>query len=362
MRRWRVRGMGGSHAAAPWGSAGHCIACHTWRCTHPANACCFRATAGRASGAAAQVKATAEAMAACSDSVNERGRRSQCRGRQGPGPDGWEPSSIATWLEVAHLPPGAHQSHTNARRSLRRGAGTPGSSAGEWQCSSMARRAPCARQQLPTDSGSAPLPTAGAGGATMDSDDEELCPLCCTELDVTDRAIQYCECGCEGRGARQAGARRPPPPAAAASRRRHASCCRQPRALVACGPSALVLPGALTRCCRAPRPSLPCCRPDVPVLLQPDPGRGGQGQPGGQVPKLPVQLRRGEDQDAAHRRGAVSEYRRSWWAGSCMQCAMVPCSRLPQAALLPPPLSVVLAACCVSAACCVVRQRCCTHC
>jgi hypothetical protein len=23
------------------------------------------------------------------------------------------------------------------------------------------------------------------------------CPLCCTELDITDRAIQYCECGCE---------------------------------------------------------------------------------------------------------------------------------------------------------------------
>ena len=64
----------------------------------------------------------------------------------------------------------------------------------------------------------------------MDSDDEELCPLCCTELDVTDRAIQYCECGCESRGARQTGARSrlpqqraaaaaaaaPPPPATSA--------------------------------------------------------------------------------------------------------------------------------------------------
>jgi hypothetical protein len=23
------------------------------------------------------------------------------------------------------------------------------------------------------------------------------CPLCCTELDLTDRSIQYCSCGCE---------------------------------------------------------------------------------------------------------------------------------------------------------------------
>lgn len=27
-------------------------------------------------------------------------------------------------------------------------------------------------------------------------DDTVDCPLCCAELDVTDRAIQYCECGC----------------------------------------------------------------------------------------------------------------------------------------------------------------------
>lgn len=36
-------------------------------------------------------------------------------------------------------------------------------------------------------------PQAGSMEASAD------CPLCCTELDVTDRAIQYCECGCERR-------------------------------------------------------------------------------------------------------------------------------------------------------------------
>lgn len=42
------------------------------------------------------------------------------------------------------------------------------------------------------------------------------CPLCCTELDVTDRAIQYCECGCEwrrGRRGRRRHRRQQPPPA-----------------------------------------------------------------------------------------------------------------------------------------------------
>ena len=30
-----------------------------------------------------------------------------------------------------------------------------------------------------------------------DSDDAADCPLCCAELDLTDRSIQYCGCGCE---------------------------------------------------------------------------------------------------------------------------------------------------------------------
>ncbi len=76
-----VRGMGASQATRSWRPRRHLIGLHTSRCTHPANACCFRATAGRASGAAAQEKATAEAMAACSDSGDELGRRSQCKGR-----------------------------------------------------------------------------------------------------------------------------------------------------------------------------------------------------------------------------------------------------------------------------------------
>lgn len=68
----------------------------------------------------------------------------------------------------------------------------------------------------------------------MDSDEEELCPLCCTELDVTDRAIQYCECGCEGRGARQTGAGRGGAAAAAAHRRRPAPACRLPASSARC--------------------------------------------------------------------------------------------------------------------------------
>lgn len=68
----------------------------------------------------------------------------------------------------------------------------------------------------------------------MDSDEEELCPLCCTELDVTDRAIQYCECGCEGRGARQTGAGRGGAAAAAARRRRPAPACRLPASSARC--------------------------------------------------------------------------------------------------------------------------------
>jgi hypothetical protein len=34
-------------------------------------------------------------------------------------------------------------------------------------------------------------------GVLSAAEDSVDCPLCCTELDVTDRAIQYCECGCE---------------------------------------------------------------------------------------------------------------------------------------------------------------------
>lgn len=48
----------------------------------------------------------------------------------------------------------------------------------------------------------------GRAGHRME--DSVDCPLCCTELDVTDRAIQYCECGCEPRRRRMAA-----PPAAA---------------------------------------------------------------------------------------------------------------------------------------------------
>ena len=61
----------------------------------------------------------------------------------------------------------------------------------------------------------------------MSSDYEgEDCPLCCTELDLTDRSIQYCACGCEwpggmpatchrGAGRRARGGGAAPPPAAA---------------------------------------------------------------------------------------------------------------------------------------------------
>ena len=28
-------------------------------------------------------------------------------------------------------------------------------------------------------------------------EEETDCPVCCNELDLTDRSIQYCECGCK---------------------------------------------------------------------------------------------------------------------------------------------------------------------
>jgi len=37
-----------------------------------------------------------------------------------------------------------------------------------------------------------------SGSVAGDSDIESVeCPLCCQELDLTDRSIQYCECGCK---------------------------------------------------------------------------------------------------------------------------------------------------------------------
>ena len=38
---------------------------------------------------------------------------------------------------------------------------------------------------------------AAAGGGGWDGEESAECPLCCTELDLTDRSIQYCGCGCE---------------------------------------------------------------------------------------------------------------------------------------------------------------------
>lgn len=36
-----------------------------------------------------------------------------------------------------------------------------------------------------------------------DLEDSQDCPLCCNELDITDRAVQFCGCGCESRWARR---------------------------------------------------------------------------------------------------------------------------------------------------------------
>lgn len=33
--------------------------------------------------------------------------------------------------------------------------------------------------------------------ASTRDDDEVECPVCCNELDLTDRSIRYCECGCK---------------------------------------------------------------------------------------------------------------------------------------------------------------------
>ena len=39
--------------------------------------------------------------------------------------------------------------------------------------------------------------SAGLPGGQARMEEAADCPLCCTELDVTDRAIRFCECGCE---------------------------------------------------------------------------------------------------------------------------------------------------------------------
>jgi len=33
--------------------------------------------------------------------------------------------------------------------------------------------------------------------ASTRDDDEVECPVCCNDLDLTDRSIRYCECGCK---------------------------------------------------------------------------------------------------------------------------------------------------------------------
>lgn len=43
----------------------------------------------------------------------------------------------------------------------------------------------------------APLGLWPAAMTSSDYGDAPDCPLCCTELDLTDRSIQYCSCGCE---------------------------------------------------------------------------------------------------------------------------------------------------------------------
>ena len=65
-------------------------------------------------------------------------------------------------------------------------------------------------------------------------------------------------------------------------------------------------PHASTAPCPLPSARRRARRPDVPVVLPPHPGGGGQGQPGGALPQLPSRVRRGEDPDAAHRCRAVS--------------------------------------------------------
>lgn len=71
---------------------------------------------------------------------------------------------------------------------------------------------PC--RQAPTP---APRPSCFADMSGSEYEDSAECPLCCAELDLTDRSIQYCDCGCacpSWRGLARADSQGRPSPAA----------------------------------------------------------------------------------------------------------------------------------------------------